>query len=49
MLNGCLGGMEVMIGGKGKGYESWGIGGFKKEELEKEFDMSERYVGVMVI
>ncbi|MBU5245394.1 nitroreductase family protein [Bacillus halotolerans] len=48
-LNASLAAMQLMIAAKAKGYDTCAIGGFHKEQFQKEFDISERYVPVMLI
>ncbi|WP_413323331.1 nitroreductase family protein [Bacillus subtilis] len=48
-LNASLAAMQLMIAAKAKGYDTCAIGGFNKEQFQKQFDISERYVPVMLI
>ncbi|AWM21194.1 MULTISPECIES: nitroreductase family protein [Bacillus] len=48
-LNASLAAMQLMIAAKAKGYDTCAIGGFNKEKFQKQFDISERYVPVMLI
>ncbi|WP_144501084.1 hypothetical protein [Bacillus sp. WP8] len=42
--------MEVMVGGRGEGYDRNGIGGYDKEVIGETFGWDkEGYVGVMVV
>ncbi len=41
--------MRLMLAAKAKGYDTCAIGGFNKEQFVKEFDVSERFVPVMLI
>ena len=48
-LNASLAAMQLMIAAKAKGYDTCAIGGFNKQQFQKQFDISERYVPVMLI
>nr|MDH3099342.1 nitroreductase family protein [Bacillus velezensis] len=48
-LNASLATMRLMLAAKAKGYDTCAIGGFNKEQFVKEFDVSERFVPVMLI
>lgn len=48
-LNASLAAMRLMLAAKAKGYDTCAIGGFNKEQFVKEFDVSERFVPVMLI
>lgn len=48
-LNASLAAMQLMIAAKAKGYDTCAIGGFNKEQFQKQFDISERYIPVMLI
>ncbi|MGF7532933.1 nitroreductase family protein [Bacillus mexicanus] len=48
-LNASLAAMQLMIAAKAKGYDTCAIGGFNKEQFQKQFDISERFVPVMLI
>lgn len=48
-LNASLAAMQLMLAAKAKGYDTCAIGGFNKEQFAKEFDVSERFVPVMLI
>nr|MDH3077184.1 nitroreductase family protein [Bacillus velezensis] len=48
-LNASLAPMRLMLAAKAKGYDTCAIGGFNKEQFVKEFDVSERFVPVMLI
>jgi nitroreductase len=47
--NASLAAMQLMLTAKAKGYDSCAIGGFNKDQFIKEFDISERYVPIMLI
>jgi len=47
--NASLAAMQLMLAAKAKGYDSCAIGGFNKEEFVKEFNISDRYVPIMLI
>jgi nitroreductase len=48
-LNASLAAMQVMLAAKAKGYDTCSIGGFNKEQFIKEFNISERFVPIMLI
>ncbi|WP_413465952.1 nitroreductase family protein [Metabacillus litoralis] len=47
--NASLAAMQFMLTAKAKGFDTCAIGGFNKEQFVKEFNVSERYVPVMLI
>ncbi|WP_243290751.1 nitroreductase family protein [Bacillus sp. FJAT-47783] len=47
--NASLAAMQLMLAAKAKGYDTCAIGGFNSELFVKEFNISERYVPVMLI
>lgn len=47
--NASLAAMQLMLATKAKGYDSCAIGGFNKEQFIKEFNISKRYVPIMLI
>ncbi|MCY9161056.1 nitroreductase family protein [Bacillus atrophaeus] len=48
-LNASLAAMQLMIAAKAKGYDTCAIGGFNKEQFQEQFDVSDRFVPVMLI
>ncbi|MCY8499055.1 nitroreductase family protein [Bacillus atrophaeus] len=48
-LNASLAAMQLMIAAKAKGYDTCAIGGFNKEQFQEKFDVSDRFVPVMLI
>ncbi|MCY8515139.1 nitroreductase family protein [Bacillus atrophaeus] len=48
-LNASLAAMQLMIAAKAKGYDTCAIGGFNKEQFQEQFDISDRFVPVMLI
>ncbi|MBM7602144.1 nitroreductase [Metabacillus crassostreae] len=47
--NASLAAMQLMLTAKAKGFDTCAIGGFNKEGFVKEFNISDRYVPVMLI
>ncbi|MTH51999.1 nitroreductase family protein [Bacillus mangrovi] len=47
--NASLGAMQLMLAAKAKGFDTCAIGGFNGQEFMKEFQVSERFVPVMLI
>lgn len=47
--NASLAAMQLMLAAKGKGWDTCPIGGFNPQKLMEEFDVSERYIPIMLI
>ncbi|WP_243385114.1 nitroreductase family protein [Bacillus kexueae] len=47
--NASLAAMQLMLAAKAKGYDTCAIGGFNSQQLVEQFDISNRYVPVMLI
>ncbi|WP_044896279.1 nitroreductase family protein [Aeribacillus alveayuensis] len=47
--NASLAAMQLMLAAKAKDYDSCAIGGFNKEQFVKEFNISDRFVPIMLI
>jgi nitroreductase len=47
--NASLAAMQLMLAAKGKGWDTCPIGGFNPQKLKEEFDVSDRYVPIMLI
>lgn len=47
--NASLGAMQLILAAKAEGYDTCPIGGFDKKAFMKEFNISERYIPVMLI
>jgi nitroreductase len=47
--NASLAAMQLMLAAKAKGFDSCAIGGFNKVQLMEEFNISDRYVPIMLI
>ncbi|MGM0846298.1 MAG: nitroreductase family protein [Bacillota bacterium] len=47
--NASLAAMQLMLAAKGKGWDTCPIGGFNPQKLMEEFDVSPRYVPIMLI
>lgn len=48
-LNASLAAMQLMLAAKAKGYDTCAIGGFNKEKFKTEFNISDRFVPIMLI
>ncbi|MGF2615155.1 nitroreductase family protein [Rossellomorea aquimaris] len=47
--NASLAAMQLMLAAKGKGWDTCPIGGFNPQKLMEEFDVSDRYIPIMLI